>query len=261
MLQSVMPEIKDYWFPWEGVFHNIVVVALQKEYPGHAQKLMSGLWGQGQMSFCKAIVVVDDSVDPSNAGSIAEALVEKLDLEEDLTVAKGVLDVLDHSAPSANFGHKIGVDLTRRFPGEPPRAKPENSRTAPSDDSIPKAVRNIEPVIFKRRVLFAKRLEKPDARNRLIALCVQKTDRYGGREIAKSILSKEELADFNIIILYDRDIDLDDNSLILWKLFNNVDPKRDIVMKKSRIAIDACKKGLIDGHNREWPEDLTFDIE
>ena len=59
MLRTVFPEIHDYFLPWEGVFHNIVIVSAQKEYPAHAQRLMSGLWGQGQMSFCKAIVVVD----------------------------------------------------------------------------------------------------------------------------------------------------------------------------------------------------------
>ena len=64
LLKAVMPEIRDYFLPWEGVFHNAAIVSINKEYPAHAQKLASGLWGQGQMSFCKSIVVIDADKDP-----------------------------------------------------------------------------------------------------------------------------------------------------------------------------------------------------
>ncbi len=123
MLQTVFPEIKDYWFPWEGVFHNIVIVSIDKEYQGHAQKIMSGLWGQGQMSFCKAIVVVDKDVNPQNPEEVIKALISRFDITSDITVTKGVLDVLDHSSPFPNFGNKIGLDLTERFKDEPDKDK------------------------------------------------------------------------------------------------------------------------------------------
>ncbi len=122
MLQSVMPEILDYWFPWEGVFHNIVVVSIDKEFPGHAQKIMSGLWGQGQMSFCKTIVVVDKTVNPQDPDAVMARLLSTLDVSSDITLTRGILDVLDHSSPSPNFGAKLGIDLTDRFPGEPERS-------------------------------------------------------------------------------------------------------------------------------------------
>ncbi|MBW2645799.1 MAG: UbiD family decarboxylase, partial [Deltaproteobacteria bacterium] len=64
---------------------------------------------------------------------------------------------------------------------------------------------------------------------------------------------------YNIIILFDKDIQLSDSSLVLWKLFNNVDPERDFYRKNSRLIIDACRKGSMDGHTREWPEDITMD--
>ena len=259
MLQSVMPEIKNYWFPWEGVFHNIVVVSSEKEYPGHAHKLMSGLWGQGQMSFCKAIVVVDEDVDPSDSKAIAHALLHRFDPQEDIVLAKGVLDVLDHSAPSANFGAKIGIDLTRRFPGEPERPHVDNAAGIPAEREIQKALNDTRPDFTGFRVLFPKFIEKQAVRNRFIALSVEKRQDLGGRQIAESLLESTGLAYFNIVILYDRDIDLRDDSLLLWKLFNNVDPSRDMVRKKDRVAIDACKKGPMDGHQREWPDDLSFD--
>ena len=80
LLQTVFPEITDYWLPWEGVFHNIVIVSIRKEYPRHAQKVISGLWGQGQMSFCKAVAVVDREADPKDMGALAELLLHRLDI-------------------------------------------------------------------------------------------------------------------------------------------------------------------------------------
>jgi 4-hydroxy-3-polyprenylbenzoate decarboxylase len=259
MLQSVMPEIKNYWFPWEGVFHNIVVVSSEKEYPGHAHKLMSGLWGQGQMSFCKAIVVVDEDVDPSDAGAVTEALVHRFDLEEDMVLAKGVLDVLDHSAPSANFGAKIGIDLTRRFPGETERPIFQISLKKPSDSEIETALNSGKINITGYRVLFPELCGKQAPRNRFLGLTAEKRPDLGGRKIAESLLANEGLDYFNIFILYDKDLDIRDDSLLLWKLFNNVDPSRDIARSNGRAVIDACKKGPMDGHWREWPEDLSFD--
>ena len=124
LLQTVFPEITDYWLPWEGVFHNIVIVSIKKEYPRHAQKVISGLWGQGQMSFCKAIIVVDETVDPKDPDQVMQRLVDNFDLTTDIMNAQGVLDVLDHSSPFANFGNKIGIDLTARISGEPLRNPP-----------------------------------------------------------------------------------------------------------------------------------------
>jgi len=69
----------------------------------------------------------------------------------------------------------------------------------------------------------------------------------------------DDLKMFNIFILFDKNVDLHDNSLILWKLFNNVDPQRDFVAEYNRIVIDACKKGPADGYHREWPDELTLD--
>jgi len=256
MLQTVFPEIKDYWFPWEGVFHNIVVVALEKEYPGHAQKIMSGLWGQGQMSFCKAIVVVDADIDPSDPAAVLRQLALRFDLSSDITVTKGVLDVLDHSSPVANFGNKIGLDLTARFTGEPPRDRRLPSMAPPSDAYLAGVVKNKIPGAVGCRRLMD---EADSAANRVLAVAVEKREDRGGRYFADVLFYLGELSAFNIFILFDAEIDLDDDSLILWKLFNNTDPGRDLMMRNDRLVVDACKKGPADGHEREWPDELTFD--
>ncbi len=260
MLQTVMPEIRDYWFPWEGVFHNIVVVSLDKEYPGHAHKLMSGLWGQGQMSFCKAIVVIDQDMAPSDGKKLIESLLTRLDINSDITVSRGILDVLDHSSPYPNFGNKIGIDLTERINGEPPRNLFPETELPLSEEAILKAVRENIPGSMGCRILFHEFYKNVRQKNRFLALNAEKVPKRSGREIAEQTLRTNALKSFNIIILYDKDIDLHDNSLILWKLFNNVDPQRDIIKNGNRMVIDACKKGPMDHHEREWPEDLSFDV-
>lgn len=252
LLQTVFPEIMDYWLPWEGVFHNIVVVAIDKEYPGHAQKIMSGLWGQGQMSFCKAIAVMDRSADLTDPDHVIEALLTRLDVTTDITLTKGVLDVLDHSSPFPNFGNKIGLDLTERFPGEPPRNRPEFS--GPAAGIVPDI-----PGVTAVKHLFSERPQVAAGENRILALSVEKTAGRGGKDFAAMILDRSELSGFNIFVLFDTAVDLNDGSVMLWKIFNNVDPGRDMIQRHDRLVVDACRKGPMDGHDREWPDELTFD--
>ncbi|MBL0732448.1 MAG: menaquinone biosynthesis decarboxylase [Desulfosarcina sp.] len=254
MLQTVMPEICDYWFPWEGVFHNIVIVAIDKEFPGHAQKIMSGLWGQGQMSFCKAIIIVDKNINPSDSEMVFKELLTKFDITSDITITKGVLDVLDHSSPFPNFGSKIGIDLTARFKGEPPRSGHALYTKAPGTANEPVSL----PGINNTRQLFQDSFKNNTVLNRIITFSVEKNKNKGGRYFADTLLSATDLEEFNILILFDNHIDLSDNSTLLWKLFNNVDPGRDLIFKGKRVVIDACKKLPVDGHAREWPEELIL---
>ena len=79
-------------------------------------------------------------------------------------------------------------------------------------------------------------------------------------DITATLFDITDIEMFNILILFDKEIDLSDNSLMLWKLFNNVDPGRDIIIRNRRAVIDACIKGSEDGHKREWPDELTFDV-
>ncbi|WDN90387.1 4-hydroxy-3-polyprenylbenzoate decarboxylase [Desulfosarcina sp. BuS5] len=251
MLQTVMPEICDYWFPWEGVFHNIVIVAIDKEFPGHAQKIMSGLWGQGQMSFCKAIIIVDKNINPADPEMVLKELLTKFDITSDITITKGVLDVLDHSSPFTNFGNKIGIDLTERFSGEPPRSGDALYTKEPGIPNEPVEINN-------SRQLFQDSFKNNTIANRIIAFSVEKDEYRGGKHFADILLSATNLESFNILILFDNSIDLSDNSTLLWKLFNNVDPGRDLIFKGKRVVIDACKKLPVDGHAREWPEELIL---
>ncbi len=253
LLNAVLPEVKDFWMPWEGVFHNITVVSIAKEYPGHARRVMSAVWGQGQMSFCKAVVLVDSNVDLNQPRRVLETILNELDLDSDVYPSEGVLDVLDHSAPDALFGGKLGIDATRRAPGERERPTAALHASLPSLEVLTQASREVSPLIT--------RVHAPDlpVKNRVLLLNFRKDGRETGRRLADPLLSHAGLKAFSILVLYDELIDLKNGSLALWKAFNNVDPKRDLIRKDGRMVIDATKKGPEDGHLREWPDDIVMD--
>lgn len=254
LLNTVMPEVRDFWMPWEGVFHNIVVVSMEKEYPGHARRIMSAIWGQGQMSFSKAVVLVDADVDLNRPEKVFETLLDTIDIDSDLYLSEGVLDVLDHSAPEPLFGGKLGIDATRRFPDE--RQRPAAPAHAlPPDSEITSALA----AVSERLTGF--HAPKPGLRNRILLVNFDKDGTVSGSSLAAPLLASPALVPFSVIALYDGGIDLTDASLTLWKAFNNVDPRRDIRKEAGRIVIDATRKGVEDGHLREWPEDIVMSAE
>ncbi|MBA3316858.1 MAG: menaquinone biosynthesis decarboxylase [Gemmatimonadales bacterium] len=115
LLRLTVPEIVDYHMPAPGIFHNLVFVAIDKQYPGQAYKVMNALWGQGLMSLAKVIVVVDRDVnvrDPDEAWWIA---LNNIDPERDVRFTMGPMDVLDHSSRAFTYGSKMGIDATRKW--------------------------------------------------------------------------------------------------------------------------------------------------
>jgi len=112
------PEIVDIALPAEGVFHNLVFVSIKKTYPMQAYKIMHGLWGMGQMMFSKYIVVVDDDVDVHNTSEVLFRLCANTDPQRDSIFTKGPADVLDHATTDMAIGSKLGIDATKKLPGE-----------------------------------------------------------------------------------------------------------------------------------------------
>jgi 4-hydroxy-3-polyprenylbenzoate decarboxylase len=118
LLKLTIPEVVDIHMPAEGIFHNLVFVSIDKQYPGQAYKVMNGLWGQGLMSLAKVIVVVDKDVnvrDPKEAWWVA---LNHIDPERDVRFTLGPIDVLDHSSRGFTFGSKMGIDATRKWKEE-----------------------------------------------------------------------------------------------------------------------------------------------
>lgn len=118
LLKFQLPEVVDMHLPMEGVFHNCVLVSIRKSFPGHARKIMSSLWGMGQMMFAKFIVVVDEDVNVQNVSEVMWKVFNNVDPRRDTMIVEGPLDVLDHSAPLPLMGSKMGIDATRKWTSE-----------------------------------------------------------------------------------------------------------------------------------------------
>lgn len=118
LLRLTMPEVVDLHMPAEGIFHNLVFVSIDKQYPGQAYKVMNGLWGQGLMALAKVIVVLDKDVnvqDPKEAWWVA---LNHIDPERDVRFTMGPIDVLDHASRGFTYGSKMGIDATRKWKEE-----------------------------------------------------------------------------------------------------------------------------------------------
>ena len=118
LLKLTIPEIVDYHMPAEGIFHNLVFVSIDKQYPGQAYKVMNALWGQGLMSLAKVVVVLDKEVDVRNAQEAWFVALNNIDPERDVRFTMGPVDVLDHSSRAFSYGSKMGIDATRKWPEE-----------------------------------------------------------------------------------------------------------------------------------------------
>jgi 4-hydroxy-3-polyprenylbenzoate decarboxylase len=114
MIKVLVPELVDMVLPMEGVFHNCALVSIDKKFPGQAKKVINLLWGLGQMASTKYIIVFDDDMDLNDSKSVVWKLLSNADPKRDVLFSEGPLDALDHSAPYANFGGKMGIDATRK---------------------------------------------------------------------------------------------------------------------------------------------------
>ena len=118
LIRLFLPEVTDVNMPAEGVFHNLVLVSIKKRFPGHARKVIFGLWGLALMSLAKNIVVVDDWVDVQNLSQTAWQALGNVDWSQDVVITKGAVDHLDHASHLHSFGGKIGIDATAKLPEE-----------------------------------------------------------------------------------------------------------------------------------------------
>ena len=118
LMRLQLPEVRDICMPAEGIFHNLILVSIRKSYPGHARKVMHAIWGLGQAMFSKCIVVVDEDVDVQNVSEVAWKAFNNIDPERDIQFVMGPVDSLDHASRLLNYGSKMGVDATKKWPQE-----------------------------------------------------------------------------------------------------------------------------------------------
>jgi 4-hydroxy-3-polyprenylbenzoate decarboxylase len=118
VMRMQYPEIVDVAMPAEGIFHNLMIVAIRKSYPGHARKIMNAIWSLGQAMFTKVVVVVDHDVNVQNFREVAWKALCAIDPERDVQFVLGPADTLDHAARRQDFGSKMGIDATRKWASE-----------------------------------------------------------------------------------------------------------------------------------------------
>ena len=135
LMRKQLPEIVDYHMPFEGVFHNLMIVAIRKSFAGHARKVMNGIWSLPQAMFTKCVVVVDEEVNVRDPQEVVWKVLNHIDPERDIQFVMGPVDSLDHSSRLLNYGSKMGIDGTRKWPAEGfTRAWPDEIKM--NDESI-----------------------------------------------------------------------------------------------------------------------------
>ena len=123
ILQKQFPEIVDFYLPQEGCSYRMAVVSMKKQYPGHAKRVMFGVWSfLRQFMYTKFVVVTDDDVDVRDWRDVVWAMTTRMDPARDLTVVENTpIDYLDFASPVSGLGSKVGMDATGKWPGETER--------------------------------------------------------------------------------------------------------------------------------------------
>jgi 4-hydroxy-3-polyprenylbenzoate decarboxylase len=254
LLRTQLPEIVDMNMPLEGVFHNCVIVSIEKRYPMHARRIMTTLWGMGQMSFVKTIIAVDADVDVQNEEEILKLLLNGVDLKLDLFFSEGILDVLNHASDQALYGSKLGIDATRKIDGEPPRHIAEQGTQYP-DPGIIDEIRKKFPAIENCQMI-----QISPARP-ILLVAFNKTGPGQAADFIRNFFADETFSSIGVLLVLEAQVDLDNTSQVMWKLFNNLDPKRDIQIKEQRIGIDVTRKMKEEGYQQNWPDEIIMSEE
>jgi 4-hydroxy-3-polyprenylbenzoate decarboxylase len=123
LLQKQYPEIVDFYLPPEGCSYRMAIVSIKKQYPGHAKRIMFGIWSfLRQFMYTKTIIVVDDDIDIRDWKEVVWAMTTRMDATRDTTLVDNTpIDYLDFASPVAGLGSKMGLDATNKWPGETTR--------------------------------------------------------------------------------------------------------------------------------------------
>jgi len=254
---TMVPEIVDMVLPVEGVFHNLVIVKINKDYPGQASKVMHSLWGAGQMMFTKMMVVVDGDVNIHDNAAVAKYVIENFDPAHDIHFTQGPVDVLDHSCSVMAFGGKIGIDGTKK-------THEELSGRVPFNKSDSTAL-NIAEIIREFPEIKAINDKVMRAGISILFLSIEKNRKNHVKEISKILLARKDFSGIKIIVFLEHTFDISDTADAVWRFANNVDPKRDHLLVEdeagvTHLSLDGTRKTKeFDNFDRDWPNILSSD--
>ena len=259
---TMIPEIKDMDMPIEGVFHNLVIAQIQKDYAGQAQKVMNAMWGAGQMMFNKILVIADERTSIQQYEKLAQTVFSNLNPASDVVFTNGPMDVLDHSCSKLGFGGKMCIDGTKKTEEE----IDENYVFTNSSLSSVQIEQSIVNDFSNVKSVNASLLEKEIP---CLIIAVQKTRRGEIAGLHTELNDKAYLAGVKMILYVEHTVNPKDLPIALWRFCNNLDPKRDqILYKTNTLPYQACigldgtmKTKELDGFHRDWPNIIVANDE
>jgi 4-hydroxy-3-polyprenylbenzoate decarboxylase len=252
---TMVPEIKDMHMPVEGVFHNLVITTIEKEYAGQGQKVMNAMWGAGQMMFNKILVLADGKVKIDDYKTLAQYVFNNVNPVTDIYFSQGPMDVLDHSCSKLGFGGKMCIDGTHKW---------EEEMTAPLlpfklDNSF--SVNDIItqcPEIVSLNEKLAKDWQIP-----VLFVAVKKDKQGHVEELHKKLAALPALQGIKMVIYVEHTVKTDDIADVLWRFCNNLDPRRDHFYggkEKNILGLDGTRKNkALDDFDRPWPNVIVAD--
>ena len=252
---TMVPEIVDMDMPVEGVFHNLVITQIRKEYAGQGQKVMNAMWGAGQMMFNKILVLADEGVKIQEYESLAKYIFENLDPQSDIYFSQGPMDVLDHSCSKLGFGGKMCIDGTRKFDEEIRDQRQSALTYAPFNAE---RIKNLFPEIHKLNAsLLAKNIP-------VLIISIEKNRKNHVRELHRQLTDNADLSGIKMILYVEHTVDANDLPLALWRFCNNLDPKRDHILNPQSsvncVGFDGTRKTKEhDDFTRDWPNIIVAD--
>ena len=263
MKMTMVPEIVDMDMPVEGVFHNLVIAQLKKEYAGQGQKVMNAMWGAGQMMFNKILVLVDEGVNIRNYEQLAQYVCKNMNAAGDIYFSQGPMDVLDHSCNKLGFGGKMCIDGTTKFDEEKTEGvewSMVNSEWSVRDqllNSFPEIKTVNEALVYKNIPV--------------LVIAIQKDRKGHIYELHNKIGALPEIEGIKMILYVEHTVNANDLAVALWRFCNNLDPKRDqyLFQRPSEInpgktfaciGLDGTRKTKeLDDFQRDWPNIIVAD--
>lgn len=245
LLQTTTPSLVDYYMPENGVFHNLILAKIKARFPSQAKQSMHSFWGVGQMSFVKHAIFVGEDSPSLQSSEIIPYILNRFSVKNCL-FSEGVCDALDHSSPSFAEGGKLGIDCTGNEVENPPLEILDNQDLLDNLSSI-------IPLSKTLRQYFL------DTKNPITLLGVQKDSHSLQKFLKKSAFANLQKHLRILILLDDSKNDLENLYMILWRVVNNIDSKRDIRILGEIVIIDATDKNADDGYHREWPKETDCD--
>lgn len=244
---SLAPEVVDFHMPIAGTAHNLLIVKIEKSYPGQGMKVLNSLAGAGQMMFAKYIIVVSGNIDIRNYIELGRHVFNNVDFRSDITFNKGPLDVLDHASDNFSFGGKAGIDATVKLGEEGP------SRTALSNTCVDVA----REMVKSGMINTYNNLDK-DGLPVLIIAINPSADSSAAKSVKHYISRRIDTP--CLILAVDHTVDVNDLFMVAWQMLANTDPLRDHEFAGSSLFLDGTIKIYgKPGFRRDWPNVVCSD--